>query len=166
MPASPSGKSPAPVRKHQKIEGVIFASFWNYLRKKECEVYNAPFDVRLLKNKGQSDKEIETVVQPDIVVVCDTSKLNEKICNGAPYLIVEVLSPSSMKKDFNEKFNIYEENGIREYWLIHPELKTLKSYVLKNDKFNLNLRLENAEGMISTTIFPDFELDCQDIFVE
>ncbi len=156
--------SPAPSRRHQKIEGDIFGSFWNHLRNNKCEVYHAPFDVRLLKNKGQSDKEVETVVQPDIVVVCNTSILDDKGCNGAPDLIVEVLSPSTMKKDFNEKFNIYEANGVKEYWLVHPELKTFESYVLVHNTFELNLRFEKAEGIITTPLFPDFKLDCKDIF--
>jgi len=156
--------SPAPGRKHQKIEGKIFYNLYKALINKRCEVYNAPFDVRLLKNKGQNDKEVVTVVQPDVVVVCDTSILDDKGCNGAPDLIVEVLSPSTMKKDFNEKFNIYEDNSVKEYWLIHPELHTFESYVLINDKFELNLSFENAEGTIITPLFPDFSLDCKEVF--
>jgi Uma2 family endonuclease len=156
--------SPGPSRKHQKIEGKIFFNLYKELENKECEVYHAPFDVRLLKNKGQTNEEVETVVQPDIVVVCDTSILDDKGCNGAPDLVVEVLSPSTMKKDFNEKYNIYEENGVKEYWLFHPELKIVETYVLQNDKFHLNLRLENANGVITSPLFPDFKLDSSVVF--
>ncbi len=90
--------------------------------------------------------------------------MDDKGCNGAPDLVVEVLSPSTMKKDFNEKFNIYEENGVKEYWLVHPELKTFESYVLVQNTFELNLRIENAEGIITSPLFRDFKLDCKEIF--
>jgi Uma2 family endonuclease len=156
--------SPAPSRKHQKIEGVIFANIWNHFRNKNCEVYNSPFDVRLTKNKGQTDLETETVVQPDIVVVCNTSILDDRGCKGAPDLVVEVLSQSTLKKDFNEKFNLYEENQIKEYWLVHPELQTVETYILKEHKYELNLRFEKAEGVITSPQFADFSLDCREVF--
>lgn len=124
MPAWPSGRPPAPSRKHQKIEGVIFARMWNYFNN-NCEVYYFPFDIRLTKNVRLKDEEFETIVQPDIVVVCDTSILDDRSCKGAPDLVVEVLSLSSLKKNFNEKFNLDEENGIKEYWLVHPEMLTV-----------------------------------------
>ena len=156
--------SPAPTRWHQKIEGNIFLSIGNFLNKKECDVYNSPFDVRLVKNKGQADKEIETVVQPDIAVICDKSKLDDKGCIGAPDLIVEVLSLATQKKDYNEKFNLYEENKVKEYWLVHPEQKTVETYVLKEGIYQLNHRFEKAEGIITTPLFNGFQLDCIDVF--
>jgi Uma2 family endonuclease len=104
MPSSPSGRSPAPRCIHQKVEGAIFNKFINYLESGSCEVYSSSFDVRLIKNKGQSDKEINTVVQPDMCVICDLDKLDDAGCLGAPDLIVEILSDSTAKKDYNEKY--------------------------------------------------------------
>ena len=103
-------------------------------------------------------------MQPDIVMICDTSILDDKVCNGLPDLVVEVLSPSTIKKEFNEKYNIYEENGVKESWLIHLELKIAETYVLKDQKFHLNLRLESANGVITSPLFPDFKLDCSEVF--
>lgn len=100
--------SPAPRRLHQEVEGNLYLELGNFFRKKSCKVYQSPFDVRLIKNLGQSDKEITTVVQPDICVVCDSQKLDDRGCIGAPDLIVEVLSPSTIKKDNYEKFNLYQ----------------------------------------------------------
>ena len=106
--------SPAPRRIHQKVEGIIFNKLFNYLEDSKCEVYQSPFDVRLLKNKSKKS-EINTVVQPDISVICDLEKLDDTGCIGAPDLIVEILSDSTAKKDYNEKFNLYEENEVKEY---------------------------------------------------
>lgn len=127
-------------------------------------MYNSPFDVRLTKNIGLKDKETETVVQPDIIVVCNTSILDDRGCSAAPELIVEILSQSTLKKDFNEIFNLYEENGVKEYWLVHLELQTVETYVLVNDKFELNLRYENAKGIITSPQLTGFSLDCKSIF--
>ena len=115
MPAPPSGRSPAPRIVHQEIEGKLFLRIGNHFEYKNCKVYQSPFDVRLFKNIEQQDKAITTVVQPDICVICDLEKLDDRGCVGAPDLIVEVLSPSTLKKDYNEKFNLYEENEVKEY---------------------------------------------------
>lgn len=88
-----------------------------------------------MKNIGEEDKEITTVVQPDICVICDPSKLDDCGCVEAPDLIVEVLSSSTMKKDYNEKFNLYQENGVKEYWLVNPEGKSLQIFSLENEEF-------------------------------
>jgi Uma2 family endonuclease len=118
MPSSPSGRSPAPRRTHQKVD---HTKFWHYFEHSQCEVYQSPFDVRLVKNIGQLDHEFTTVVQPDISIISDLQKLDDRGCEGAPDLTVEVLSPSTMKKDYYEKFNLYMENGVREYLLVNPE---------------------------------------------
>ncbi|MGB0981312.1 MAG: Uma2 family endonuclease [Winogradskyella sp.] len=156
--------SPAPNRLHQKIEGNIFFQIANYLQNKDCDVYNSPFDVRLIKNIGQSEIETETVVQPDICVICDKTKLDDRGCAGAPDLIVEVLSVSTAKKDYNEKFNLYQENKVKEYWLVHPETKAIETYILKNNIYELNHRFENATGTVTTPIFKDFTIACKAIF--
>ena len=116
--------SPAPSRIHQKLSGELFVRIYNVLKDRQCEVYAAPFDVRLPDYAEASDKEIFTVVQPDIVVVCDASKLDERGCMGAPDLVIEILSPYTAAKDMKIKRDLYEQHGVREYWLVHPTDKT------------------------------------------
>ena len=122
--------SPAPGRRHQGIGGNIFAHLWNFLRGKPCKVYDAPFDVRL--NAADDD---DTVVQPDIVVVCDQAKLDDKGCNGAPDLVVEILSPSTASRDRVLKFNKYLQAGVREYWIVDPDSKTVLTHMLKDGQY-------------------------------
>lgn len=111
--------TPASSRQHQKIFGELFTQFSLHLRGKRCEVYAAPFDVRL-PTPGESEEMTRTVVQPDIVVVCDPAKLDDRGCKGAPDLVIEILSPDSASRDMKEKFRLYERAGVLEYWLVHP----------------------------------------------
>lgn len=156
--------SPAPRRLHQKVEGNLHVEIGHFFKKKECEVYESPFDVRLLKNKGQSDKEITTVIQPDICVICDLEKLDDRGCLGAPDLIVEVLSPSTMKKDYYEKFNLYQENGVKEYWLVNPEGKSLQIFHLENDEYLEFDTLEEKDEIITSKLFPDLKFPMTSVF--
>ena len=121
--------SPAPSSKHQIVSGNLFGLLWNYLRGKKCQVFIGPFDVRLpLSPKQKSDREIITVVQPDLCVVCDPTKIDERGCLGAPDLIIEILSEHTSSKDLREKFDVYEEAGVREYWVVHPQEQTVLVY--------------------------------------
>jgi len=130
--------TPAPSVKHQTVSGQIFGLFWSQLRKHKCNVFHPPFDVRFPSKNGEiSDNKIYTVVQPDITVVCDKNKLDGKGCIGAPDLIVEILSLSTTKNDVEEKFKLYEENGVREYWIIHPNDETATVFFLENGKYQL-----------------------------
>ncbi|MEX0882546.1 MAG: Uma2 family endonuclease, partial [Cyclobacteriaceae bacterium] len=109
----------APRRMHQKISVMISTKLYNYLENDSCEVYNAPFDVRL-PYTSKKNEDIFTVVQPDICVICDKAKLDEMGCIGAPDLIVEILSPGNNKKELKNKYEVYEESGVKEYWVIQP----------------------------------------------
>ena len=111
--------SPAPLRSHQKLSVWLSRQIGNFLEGKPCEVYAAPFDV-LFPEGDEADDDIETVVQPDIVVICDKSKLTREGARGAPDLVVEILSPSTSKKDQREKFELYQRHGVREYWVVDP----------------------------------------------
>ena len=108
----PYSMSPAPSRQHQQILGALFAKFYYYLEDKACRVYPAPFDVRLFQENDKHD-EIDTVVQPDIVVVCDDKKLDDKGCQGAPDLIIEIISQSTAKKDLNRSLTCMSVAGER-----------------------------------------------------
>ena len=127
-------KMSAPLSNHQKVSGNIFNLFENYLGDKNCVVFASPFDVRLPKPLAhrKSDTDIETVVQPDICVVCDLTKIDRRGCNGAPDLIAEVLSKATATHDFKDKFEVYEESGVKEYWIVDTELKTVTVYRLSD----------------------------------
>ena len=127
--------APAPNSKHQFLSGNLFGIIWNYLKGKPCQVVSAPFDVRLSKFKD--DKLVDSVVQPDICIICDASKIDEKGCNGAPDMIIEILSVATAEKDLNLKFKLYEENAVNEYWIIEPLDQTVSVYDLVNGKFTL-----------------------------
>jgi Uma2 family endonuclease len=155
--------SPAPSRIHQKISGRISNPLYNALNGKKCEVYTAPFDVRLAK-KTQDDKEVFTVVQPDIVVVCDQTKLDRRGCIGAPDIVVAILSPGNNKKELINKYEVYEEAGVKEYWIVSPSEKTFFRYILDdNGKFQPTKLLTEGEE-VTTTIIPGFKLILDEVF--
>ena len=122
----------SPSWQHQTISGEIFLQLANFLKDKPCKVFTAPLDV-LLNGTGNSD---DTVVQPDIVVICDRKKLGDgRYVNGAPDFVVEILSPSSSLRDMGVKFNKYQQSGVREYWVVNPEQKTLIVYTLEDGRY-------------------------------
>ncbi len=131
--------SPAPRRVHQDVEMNLARKIGNYLEGKPCKVYIAPFDV-VLADEKYKDKEnifIDTVVQPDISVICDESKLNDAGCKGAPDFIIEILSQSTAEKDATVKKDLYEKNGVKEYWLVDTWTKFIRVYLLKDGKYDL-----------------------------
>ncbi len=131
----PYDMSPAPAREHQRISAIIFAKIYDFLTGKKCEAYFAPFDVRLAESKDEADEKIETVVQPDIVVVCDQNKLDKRGCLGAPDIAVEIISTSTSYKDQTEKLSLYERHGVREYWIVNPDAKYIMIYRLEGVKY-------------------------------
>ena len=155
--------SPAPSRKHQKISFNITGIFYNYFQNKSCEVYSAPFDVRLT-TKDKNDNEISTVVQPDLCVVCDPEKLDDRGCVGAPDFIIEILSPGNSSKEMRIKYDLYEECGVREYWIVRPEYEEISQYVLEEGKYVLKATFTGIEEEITPYIFPDLKIIWADIF--
>jgi Uma2 family endonuclease len=157
--------SPAPNRFHQKVGGRIYNRISNFLWKKRCEIYISPFDVRFPKQTQKNDDDIYSVVQPDLCVICDESKLDERGCIGAPDLIIEILSLSNSKHDLVTKKKLYEENGVLEYWIVYPNDQILHKYVLINDKYELE-GVFTREDFVTTKLLPGFELKMDDIFYE
>ncbi|GHU69897.1 hypothetical protein FACS189413_09480 [Bacteroidia bacterium] len=156
----------APTMYHAQASGSVFNRLWNYIkrRKGECKVFHAPFDVRFPKDGETADDKIYTVVQPDICVVCDPSKLDKAGCIGAPDLIVEVQSPSTAKKDMYEKFNLYEEAGVKEYWIVYPREKAVTVFLLQKDgKYNKGTTYE-YERKVPVGIFKGLKIDLQELF--
>lgn len=155
--------SPAPRVRHQAISIHLSTHLYNFLMGKDCKVFNAPFDVRLSK-KNALDEQVLTVVQPDICVICDPSKLDEFGCVGAPDIIVEILSPGNNTKELKTKYEVYEENGVREYWIIHPEEKTFLAYTLNEDGKYIPSALKTIGDEITTPILPGFVLNLEGMF--
>lgn len=155
--------SPAPSRIHQKISRELIRQFANYLLGKTCEVYGAPFDVRL-PTMDQKDEDIDTVVQPDIVVVCDKSKLDDKGCKGSPTIVIEVISPYTAQKDMKEKFFLYEKVGVKEYWIVHPEDKTTMVFKLGENGEYGKPEMYTEEDNINVTILGELTIDLKIVF--
>ena len=158
---------PALRRIHAEVSKNIYRrlDFIVAKNKGECNVYYAPFDVRFPKNGETSDNKIYTVVQPDICVICDPSKLDERGCCGAPDMIVEIFSPKTGKRDLHEKFMLYEEHGVKEYWIVHPGDKTIQIFLLQDHgKYNDGTFYE-FEGKVPVHVFDDYLIDLDDIFV-
>lgn len=152
--------SPAPTISHQGISFNLSGLFFMYFHNKPCKVFASPFDV-VLKNK---DGKEDTVVQPDLCVVCDPEKLADgKRCQGAPDLIIEILSPGNSKKEMVNKYELYEEAGVREYWVVRPDYKEITQFVLENNKYRTLPPI--VEGtIIHSAIFPELSLQTEDIF--
>jgi Uma2 family endonuclease len=147
------------MRIHQEILGAIFYELYDFLKGKPCEVYAARFGVRLFPKEDNSD---DFFFEPDIVVVCDLSKLDDRGCNGAPDLVVEILSPSTVKHDLLYKFNKYLEAGVREYWIVDPDEETLSAYILEGDRFVFSDY--RGEAVVPSAVLPGFSLDLRSIF--
>jgi Uma2 family endonuclease len=154
--------SPAPNRMHQKLSGHIFTRLSVFLDGKKCQVYSAPFDVRLPR-KSKDDKDIITVLQPDICVICDADKLDDRGCVGAPDLVVEILSPGNNSKELKYKYEVYEESGVREYWVVSPQDQTFTVYKLVNGNFQASRTMVEGDVVKSVAI-DGFSLDLSDLF--
>ena len=156
--------TPAPNLYHQEISTIISGELYNFLKGKPCRVFSAPFDVRLsCKSDEIKEKKIYTVVQPDVCVVCSPLKLDSRGCTGAPDIVVEILSPGNNEKELRNKYEVYEESGISEYWLISPQDKTFFKYTLIEGHYQPS-RLMTIGDMITTPILPGFELNLETVF--
>lgn len=155
--------SPAPSRVHQEVAGNIFLKLGNFLDGKLCKVYSAPFDVRFPK-ESKADKDVYTVLQPDICVVCDKSKLDARGCIGAPDLVIEILSPGNTKMELLNKYRVYEEFGVKEYWVVSQSDQSILIYTLNDSgKFQPSKIFTHSEK-ITSSVLPGFELELDDVF--
>jgi len=153
--------SPAPSSQHQHIVSVLTAAFFQFLKGTPCIVFPAPFDVVLPIGSNE-----DTVVQPDLTVVCDRSKITTQGCIGSPDLVVEVVSKSSVRHDLHEKFQVYEQAGVREYWIIHPTDKSLIIFVLNQaGKYEPSKPLTRGDIAFSATL-QGFQIDLNELFTD
>ncbi|MBY0435961.1 MAG: Uma2 family endonuclease [Cyclobacteriaceae bacterium] len=158
--------SPGPNTRHQQITGELHRQMSNLLRKKKCQVFIAPYDVRLpVPGKKKSNNDITTVVQPDVCVVCDPSKIDEAGCLGAPDLIIEVLSPFTSSKDLRLKFDVYEESGVKEYWVVYPVEEIVTVYVLdQQGKFVSTSGPFIRSDRLASQSVPGLVVELEDVF--
>ena len=158
--------SPAPNPKHQQVSIKLSSRIFNLLEGKNCQVYAAPFDIRLPVKNRKRDNEITTVVQPDICIVCDESKIDKHGCIGAPDLVIEILSPGNTKKELKIKFELYEEAGIKEYWIVYPVEESIAVFLLnENGKFN-GAKIYAAGDRIESSTVKGLTTDVNDIFTK
>ena len=152
--------SPAPREIHQRVLNEINFELMSFFRNKTCRVYPAPFDVRIPAKgaKGTTDNQIYTIVQPDLCVVCDLEKIDGRGCVGVPDLVVEILSPSNSRKDLKDKYEIYQEAGVPEYWIVDADDKAIYRYVLEGDTY-IGLPPVSEGDVFSSRKFPEMKID-------
>lgn len=155
--------SPAPGRRHQEVAGEFYRQLANYLLEKECAVYIAPFDVRL-PEREKRDEDIATVVQPDLVIVCDDNKLDERGCKGAPDLVIEIISPGSAGRDRKTKRELYQKHGVLEYWIVDEHQSTVDVYLLNAQKQYGKPEIYTAQERLPVSIFSDLAIDLTMVF--
>ncbi|MFI5139097.1 MAG: Uma2 family endonuclease [Sphingobacteriales bacterium] len=157
--------SPAPGGNHQTIVLNIASELYLFFKNKSHRVFAAPFDIRLVKEE-KGDDEVITVVQPDVCVICDPAKLtDQRSCLGTPDIMIEVLSAGNNKKELKIKYDLYEEFGVKEYWMVYPISLAVIRYILNKDgKFTTNGRALTFGDKIITPILPGFELALDDVF--
>ena len=155
--------SPAPSPYHQQISVRIASELFVFLKNRKCQVYTAPFDVRFPKESTE-DKDIYTVLQPDICVICDLAKLDTRGCIGAPDIVVEILSPGNNKTELLNKYNVYEEFGVKEYWVISPAEKTFLKYALDAKGKYQPSKLFTLSEKVESEVLPGFVLDLDEVF--
>jgi Uma2 family endonuclease len=151
----------APNLTHQRILMMLASEFYAFLKGKTCQVIPAPFDVRLFYEEDESD---DTVVQPDLVVVCDPKKLGEEGCRGAPDLLVETLSPSNTAIEMGRKLNLYREAQVQEYWIVDPKNKYINVYRMKDGDYYL--RNYHSQDLLRPVILSGPEISLSAVFAE
>jgi Uma2 family endonuclease len=154
----------APNLSHQTVGGKLFYELYNFMKGKTCLVFIAPFDIRLPVKNRKKDNEITTVVQPDVGVVCDPAKIDERGICGAPDLVVEILSPGNSKKEVTLKYELYEEAGVREYWVINPTEENLVVFLLNAEGKFGNAKMYAGGQRLSAATVPGFSIEVDEIF--
>ena len=161
----PYDMSPAPGYVHQAVSARITERICQFLADKKgpCRLLYAPLDV-LLPDGNESDDDVLTVVQPDIIVVCDQKKLITKGCRGAPDFVVEILSPSTASKDLREKLGLYEKHGVKEYWIVDPEHKLLIVYLPTPDGKYMREAVYASGDKLASKVLSGLTIQCGELF--
>lgn len=149
--------------RHQILSRRLVFAIEQYLRGGRCQLIYAPFDVRLTRGTANGDAQIQTVVQPDILVVCDPAKLDERGCLGAPDWIIEIVSPGNTAHDTKTKFDLYEESGVREYWIVYPGLQSVEAWTLAGERYELAGQYA-APGPMPVATLPGLAIEWAEVF--
>jgi Uma2 family endonuclease len=158
--------SPAPNVYHQDISVNLTNLLSNFFKHKKCRLYVAPFDVRLYDRKKSilASQDIHTVVQPDLCVICNPEILDQQGCNGAPDWIIEILSKGNSKRDMNIKYELYQESGVSEYWIVYPEEQAIHQFVLdENGRYQLK-QMYTDDDIATPQLFPEFGIELTEAF--
>ena len=156
----------APSRRHQAMSRDLSGVFYTHFKSHSCRFYAAPFDVRLYDRikSNKANKEVFSVIQPDLCIVCDLEKLDEKGCLGAPDLIIEILSPGNSSKEMKTKKLLYEESGVKEYLIFDPEHENVFQFHLNEKGFYDIQKIYVDDEILTSIIFPDLSIDLTEIF--
>ncbi|EHQ91988.1 Uma2 family endonuclease [Desulfosporosinus youngiae] len=155
----------APTWQHQGISRELMLQFGEYLRDKQCQVFAAPFDLRLPEVEARyNDEDVTNVYQPDLLVICDKSRLKGTGYYGVPSLVIEILSPSTVRIDRLLKFNVYEKAGVKEYWIVEPDTKLVNVFVLQDNSRYGRIELYTENDHVKVSIFPELVIDLSKIF--
>lgn len=155
----------APKRIHQEVLGGIYRQIGDYLEGKTCKAYVLPFAVRLFADAQTSREETDTVVEPDISVVCDQNKLDDYGCAGAPDLVIEVVSQSTQQRDRFTKYHLYEKAGVREYWIADPISKIVQVYLLENGRYE-NIGVYTQTDIVRVNVLKSCFVELSRVFTE
>ena len=153
----------SPTDRHQRVSRELFGQLWTFLRGKPCEVFSAPFDVRPFDTDDDVPEASDTVLQPDLMVVCERSKVDRHGIHGAPSLVVEILSDSTARNDRLLKYHMYEKAGVPEYWIVDPEQNTIQVHVLDKGKYPSGL-VYLSDATIPVTVLEGCVIDCKAVF--
>jgi Uma2 family endonuclease len=159
----PYDMTPAPSTNHQRIAVELLRQISTFLFNRDCEVFIAPFDVRLPEG-DEADEQIFSVVQPDIAVICDPAKIDGRGCRGTPDFIIEILSPSTAAKDQIQKVALYEKHGVKELWIVHPGDKLVFVRLLQDGGGYGIPKIYEGKGRLPVTILPGLEIDMDYVF--
>ncbi len=158
----PFNMTPAPSTEHQRLVLELALILKSGLMPAACSVFVSPFDVRL-PLEAEEDAATSNVVQPDVVVICDPSKIDKKGCKGAPDLVIEITSPSTFRKDLTDKYSLYEKSGVKEYWIVYPDNKAITVYRLTDGKFGLP-QVYTSEDTIIMGLFAHLSIELSRVF--
>ena len=158
--------SPAPNVKHQRVSMNFSGSLFNFFKRKKCQVFAAPFDVRLYDRKKSilANEDIHTVVQPDLCIICNPDILDAQGCNGAPDWIIEILSKGNSKREVQVKYELYQESGVQEYWIVYPNDQAINQFVLDEiGRYQLK-QMYTDDDMATPHLFPELAIDLTEVF--
>ena len=158
--------SPAPNVTHQRVSMNFSGSLFNFFKRKKCQVFAAPFDVRLYDRKKSilSNEDIHTVVQPDLCVICNPDILDMQGCNGAPDWIIEILSKGNSKREMQIKYELYQESGVQEYWIVYPNDQAINQFVLdESGRYQLK-QMYTDDDVATPHLFPELAIDLTEVF--